>query len=78
MGLAAHDRPRRMLRQGWIERDRTEVLGQIARLAVAAVGSLIGRLPVGNTGRARVRATEPMPLDAGTARLLDDHGQRIR
>jgi len=45
-------------------RDAREVLGQVVRLAVAGVGSAIGRYPVGNTGRARVPLRAPMTVPA--------------
>lgn len=46
------------------QRDRTEALGQILRLALAPVGKVTGRLPKGNTGRARVSAFAPMAVPA--------------
>lgn len=42
--------------------DVAEVLGQCLRLPVGIVGSAVGWLPVGNTGGANVRSTQPMPL----------------
>ena len=51
-----------MLVRAWRERDRVEVQGQLVRLLVAGVGSLTGRYPVGNSGRARVPATQAMPI----------------
>jgi len=42
--------------------DVREVVGQLVRLSVAGVGSLLGRYPLGNTGRARVPITLPMPI----------------
>ena len=51
-----------MLRLGWRVKDRREVTGQLARILVAGPGSLTGRYPVGNTGRASVPATQPMPM----------------
>lgn len=59
-----------MLRRGWRDRDRTEVLGQTSRLLVAGPGSLLRKYPIGNTGRARVPATRPMPVDDDLAALL--------
>lgn len=53
------------------QRDAGEVLGQAVRLAVAAPGSLAGRYPRGNTGRARVGLTQPMPVPDDLAALLD-------
>lgn len=44
------------------QRDGREVIGQTARLALAPLGSLTGRIPIGNTGRSNVNAFEPMPI----------------
>jgi len=60
-----------MLRAAWRERDRREAFGQLVRLVVAAPGSVSGRYPAGNTGRASVPLTAPMPLPADLAALLD-------
>jgi Protein of unknown function (DUF3703) len=51
-----------MLQFAVFERNVGEVIGQIARLALAPLGSLTGRIPVGNTGRSNVSAFEPMPI----------------
>jgi hypothetical protein len=59
-----------MLGVAWRERDRREVTGQLVRLVVAGPGSATGRYPVGNSGRARVPATLPMPLPDDLAALL--------
>lgn len=64
-----------MLRQGFKVRDRKEVFGQLARIIVAGPGSLLGRYPVGNTGRARVSAMKPMPLEEDLAALLETASQ---
>jgi hypothetical protein len=60
-----------MLRRGLRERDAREVAGQLVRILVAGPGSLAGRYPVGNTGRARVKATLPMAVPEDLAALLD-------
>ncbi|WP_067178075.1 DUF3703 domain-containing protein [Microtetraspora niveoalba] len=52
------------------QRDRREALGQVVRIIVAAPGSALGRYPEGNTGRAGVALTEPMPMPADLAELL--------
>ncbi|OLT35746.1 hypothetical protein BJF79_32035 [Actinomadura sp. CNU-125] len=52
------------------QRDRREALGQVVRIIVAAPGSAIGRYPEGNTGRADVRLTQPMPVPEDLAALL--------
>jgi len=60
-----------MLRAGWDQRDRTEITGQLLRILVAAPGSWTGRYPTGNTGRARVPATLPMPIRPDLAELIE-------
>lgn len=42
--------------------NRREIAGQLLRLALAPLGNLTGRLPVGNTGRANVSAFAPMDV----------------
>ena len=51
-------------------RDLRELAGQLVRLAVAAIGSLLGRYPRGNTGRARVPINEAMVIPTDLAVLL--------
>ena len=60
-----------------VQRDVREVRGQLSRMAVAGPGSLSGRYPKGNTGRARVPATQPMPIAGELAEVLQRAGQRI-
>jgi hypothetical protein len=60
-----------------VQRDVREVRGQLSRIAVAGPGSLSGRYPTGNTGRARVPATQPMPIAGEFAEVLQRAGQRI-
>ncbi|TDC59585.1 DUF3703 domain-containing protein [Micromonospora sp. KC207] len=59
-----------MLRRALRERDPAEAVGQVIRLAVAGPGSATGRYPAGNTGRARVSLTAPMPIPADLAAIL--------
>ena len=51
-------------------RDGHETLGQMARLVLAAPGSLSGRYPVGNTGGADVSAFQPMAVPEDLRPLL--------
>lgn len=44
------------------QRDWRETVGQIVRLALAPLGALTGRIPIGNTGRSNVSAFEAMPV----------------
>lgn len=52
-------------------RDGREVVGQLARLALAPLGSLTGRIPFGNTGRSNVSAFQPMALPEDLRSVLD-------
>lgn len=52
-------------------RDLPEVSGQLLRILVAGPGSISGRYPPGNTGRAAVPATQPMPIPDHLQALLD-------
>lgn len=51
-------------------RDWREAAGQLLRLLLVPAGSLTGRLPIGNTGRARISAFKPMPMPGDLAALL--------
>ncbi|WP_234002600.1 MULTISPECIES: DUF3703 domain-containing protein [Sphingopyxis] len=50
--------------------DGREAAGQLFRLALVPLGSLTGRLPVGNTGRARISAFKPMPIPSDLEALI--------
>ncbi len=60
-----------MLGLAWRRHDRAELRGQLLRLVVAGPGSVSGRYPVGNTGRANVPATQPMPVPVELVPLLE-------
>jgi hypothetical protein len=47
-----------------------EALGQIFRLALVVPGTLLGRLPAGNTGRSNVSAFAPMEIAEELRALL--------
>jgi hypothetical protein len=64
-----------MLVTGWKARDVREVRGQILRLLAGGPASAVGRYPVGNTGRARVSAIQPMPIGPDLAEILAKAGQ---
>ncbi len=65
-----------MLATGLHARDMAEVGGQILRLLVGGPASALGRYPVGNTGRARIPATRPMPIRPELAELLERSARR--
>ncbi|HET9452296.1 MAG TPA: DUF3703 domain-containing protein [Aggregicoccus sp.] len=64
----------RMLGYGLRRLDAREVLGQLARVLVAAPGSWLGRAPLGNTGGADVGILTPLPIPADLQALLDAGG----
>lgn len=59
-----------MLRHAMHLRDRREVAGQLARLALTPVGHLLARLPRGNIGRAHVNAFRAMVPAAEVTALV--------
>lgn len=59
-------------------RDWREVAGQLLRLALVPLGSLSGRLPIGNTGRARINAFRSMPVPSDLAARLTRHDKSSR
>ena len=53
-------------------RDAREAAGQLARLALAPLGALTGRIPRGNTGRSNVSAFRPMSVPDDLRHLLGE------
>lgn len=53
-------------------RDWREVRGQVLRIVLVPIGHLLGRLPRGNTGTAKVNAFAPMAIPPDIERLLDN------
>lgn len=51
-----------MLKFAAAQHDAKEAFGQVVRLALAPLGALTGRIPIGNTGRSSVSAFKPMPV----------------
>lgn len=60
-----------MLRLGLKKRDINEVWGQILRLALGAVGSLLGIYPKGNTGGANLSLGVNLPIAEHLQKILD-------
>ncbi len=52
------------------KRDIREALGQVSRMLMS-VGSIIGTVPLGNTGRARISPIKPMPIPADLQGLFE-------
>lgn len=51
--------------------DLREVAGQALRFSLAPLGSLSGRIPIGNTGRSNVSAFTPMEIPDDLREALD-------
>lgn len=60
----------RLLAWGLRAASPREVLGQVPRVVFGFLGSLIGWVPIGNTGGADVPAERPMPIPADLQALL--------
>jgi len=60
-----------MLKVGFKRRDHREIWGQIVRILVAGIGSVIGRAPIGNTGGANVPILKPLPIPADLQKIFE-------
>lgn len=60
-----------MLKVAIRQRDRRELLGQLVRTAVAGPGSLVGRYPIGNTGRTTMGLTDVADVPDDLALIVD-------
>lgn len=70
--MAEHCRSHwRMLSLAVRLRDWPEVAGQLLRLALAPLGNLTGRLPIGNTGRSTVSAFAVMDIPPDLRAILE-------
>jgi len=65
------DSHRRMLGLARETRDWGEVAGQLLRIALLPVGHLLGKIPLGNTGRSDVAVTRVMEPPEQVQRLVD-------
>lgn len=53
-------------------KDLAEIAGQLFRIALVPFGHLVGRLPIGNPGRANVSAFKPMQLSAEILQTISE------
>lgn len=51
-------------------------IGQLVRIALGAVGSAVGKVPIGNTGGSDVNMFKPMPIAPELARIMEREGAR--
>lgn len=59
-----------MLALAWEKRIPKEVLGQLFRIALVPLGHLLGRLPLGNSGRAEISAFQAMEPSAELLQII--------
>jgi hypothetical protein len=60
-----------MLKIGLKRRATAEVVGQVVRIALGAIGSAVGVVPVGNTGGTNISMFKRIPIDDSLRRLID-------
>lgn len=63
-----------MLKVGFRTRDPKEIFGQVIRVLGGGIGSLVGRVPIGNTGGANVGVFTPMPIAPDIAEIFRGAG----
>ena len=59
-----------MIKLGIKLRDFKEIFGQIVHIFLAVPGSLLGRLPIGNTGRSNVNMFKPMVIPERLKKII--------
>lgn len=59
-----------MLKIGLRRRSAKEVVGQVSRIAVGALGSAVGVVPAGNTGSTDISMFKRLPIASDIARVL--------
>lgn len=59
-----------MFGQARHDRDWHEAAGQLFRFVIAPLGHVLGRLPIGNSGRSDISAFRPMPVRDDIAEII--------
>lgn len=65
-----------MLKVGIRKKDKREIIGQLVRLSVAGIGSLLGRAPMGNTGGANIGIMQVLPIQGDLKVLFERAGEK--
>lgn len=60
-----------MLKIGWINKDSKEILGQILRIPLGIIGSLLGFVPFGNSGGSNMPLFQKKNLDELPAEIRE-------
>lgn len=61
-----------MLRIGLGRRAPGEIAGQLVRILLGAIGSAIGRVPLGNTGGSDIPMFQRLPIDPTLSQIIND------
>jgi hypothetical protein len=59
-----------MFAVAWAQKDVAAARGQLARMVLGALGSAIGRVPIGNTGGSDISMFKELPIDPELAELM--------
>jgi len=60
-----------MLKLAWQQSDFSAVAGQAVRMLLGALGSAVGRYPLGNTGGSNINMFRHLPVPADLQAVLD-------
>lgn len=63
----------KMLVLGFKTMSPKEIIAQIIRISVAGIGSVTGRIPVGNLGSARIPIFQFMEIPDDLKKIIDQH-----
>lgn len=66
----------RMFLAGLRRRDFSASWGQAIRMVLGALGSAVGKVPVGNTGGTDISMFARLPIEPELARLMEDRAGR--
>lgn len=61
-----------MSRIGLGRRAPGEIAGQLVRILLGAIGSAIGRVPLGNTGGSDIPMFQRLPIDPRLSQIIND------
>jgi hypothetical protein len=55
-------------------RQPAAIAGQVARIVLGALGSLVGTVPTGNTGGTNISMFKRLPIEPDLLKLIEDRG----
>ena len=67
-----------MLRIGWMRRSPFEVIGQMVRIVLGALGSAVGIVPTGNPGSTDIGMFRRVPVPADLQAMMDGVREPVR